>query len=135
MKYCINIQSLSEWSAAVMEMRTGIDTVSASKWLVARREVQQLADVVLGDAAEFFLCRGKLYGEGAPGQYVSALLGSSEGCETVLRLSERLDADEPLEAIVVDEQGREPDGPGRPVLRLVVGHLSHVWSNGRRETV
>ena len=118
-----------------MEMRTGIDTVSAGKWLQVRRQVQSLADVVLGDAAEYFLYRGKLYGEGAPGQYISALLGSTEGCETLLRLIERLDADEALEAVVVDEQGREPDGPGRPVLRLVVGHLSHCWSHGRIEPV
>ena len=116
-------------------MRTGIDTFGASKWLVARRQVQQLADVILGDAAEYFLYRGKLYGEGAPGQYISALLGSAQGCETVLRLLERLDADETLEAVIVDEQGHEPDGPGWPVLRLLVGHLCHLWSNGRREPI
>src|ERR1035437_8045857 len=116
-------------------MRTSIETTGASKWLVARREVQQLADVVLGDAAEFFLYRGKLYGEGASGQYISALLGSTEGCETVLRLLERLDADGTVEAVVVDEQGHEPDGLGRPVLTLLVGHLCHQWPNGHREPV
>jgi len=116
-------------------MRTGIDTANASKWLQARRQVQQLADVVLGEAAEFFLYRGKVYGESAPGQYISALLGSTEGCEVVLRLIERLDADGTVEAVVVDEQGREPDGPGLPVLRLVVGHLCHCWQHGRIESV
>ena len=115
-------------------MHTGTES-SASKWLQARRQVQQLAEVVLGDAAEFFLYRGKLYGEGAPGQYVSALLGSTEGCERVLRLIERLDVEETVEVVVVDEQGREPDGPGLPVLRLVVGHLSHCWQHGRIEPV
>jgi len=116
-------------------MRTGIDTLSASKWLQARRQVQSLADVVLGDASEFFLYRGKLYGKEAPGQYVSALLGSCQGCETVLRLIGRLDANEAVEAVIVDEQGREPSGPGLPVLRLVVGHLSHCWLHGRIEPV
>jgi hypothetical protein len=115
-------------------MRTGIDT-SASKWLQVRRQVQQLADVVLGDAAEFFLYRGKLYGEGAPGRYISALLGLTEGCEAVIRLIERVDAGEAIEALIVDGQGNEPEGPGRPVLTLLVGHLIHQWPNGHREPV
>ena len=116
-------------------MRTGIDTSSTSKWLAARRQVQQTAEVVLGDAAAFFLYRGKLRGEGRPGQYISALLGSTEGCELVLQFLQRLDAGESLEAIVVDDKGREPDGPGRPVLTLIVGHLSRVLPDGRSETV
>lgn len=116
-------------------MRTGIDTMGASRWLKARHEVQQLAEVVLGDSAEYFLYRGKLYGEGAPGEYVSTLMGSIEGCEKLLRLIERLDAEEPLEAIIVDDKGREPDGPGRPVLKLLVGHLSHYWPHGRIEPI
>jgi len=116
-------------------MRASIDTANASKWLHARRQVQSLADVVLGDAAEFFLYRGKLYGEGASGQYISALLGSADGCETVLRLIERLDVDGTVEAVVVDERGRAPDGPGLPVLRLVVGHLCQCWAHGRIESV
>jgi len=116
-------------------MRTGIESLSASKWLQARRQVQERAEVVLGEAAEFFLYRGKVYGESAPGQYVSTLLGSTEGCEAVLRLIERLDADESVEAVIVDERGHEPDGPGLPVLRLVVGHLSHYWPYGRIEPV
>lgn len=97
--------------------------------------MQQLAEVVLGDAAEFFLYRGKLCGEGAPGQYISALLGSTEGCGAVLRLIERLDAEETVEVVIVDDQGREPGGPVLPVLRLVVGHLSHCWLHGRIEPV
>jgi hypothetical protein len=116
-------------------MRASMETIGASKWLQARRQLQQLADVVLGDAAEFFLYRGKLYSEGAPGQYISALLGSTEGCETVLRLIERLGADEAVEVVIVDEGGCEPDGRGLPVLRLVVGHLSHCWLHGRIEPV
>jgi hypothetical protein len=116
-------------------MRASIDTADASKWLQARRHVQELADVVLGDAAEFFLYRGKLYGESASGQYISALLGSTEGCEAVLRLIERLDGEEAVEAVIVDEGGREPDGPGLPVLRLVVGHLCQCWAHGRIESV
>ena len=116
-------------------MRASIDTLSANKWLVARRQVQSLANVLLGDAAEFFLYRGKLYGEGAPGQYISALLGSCDGCETVRRLIERLDADEALEAVIVDDHGHEPEGPGLPVLTLLVGHLIHQWPNGHREPV
>lgn len=116
-------------------MRTSIETTGASKWLQSRRQLQSLADVVLGDAAEFFLYRGKLYGEGAPGQYVSTLLGSAQACETVIRLIERLDAGEAIEAVVVDEQGHEPDGLGRPVLTLLVGHLCHQWPNGHREPV
>ena len=118
-----------------MAMRTGIDTIGASRWLQARSQVQQLADVVLGDSAEYFLCRGKLYGEGASGQYVSALLGSAEGCEAIIRLIERLDEGESLYAVVVDEQGHEPDGPGLPVLKLLVGHLSHYWPHGRIEPI
>jgi hypothetical protein len=116
-------------------MRASIDKADASKWPKARRQVQQLADVVLGDAAEFFLYRGKLYGEGAPGQYISALLASAEGCGTVLRLIERLDADEAIKAVVVDDNGHEPDGPGLPVLKLLVGHLSHYWPQGRIEPI
>jgi len=116
-------------------MRASIDTLSTSRWLQARRQVQSLADVVLGEAAEFFLSRGKLYGEGAPGQYISALLGSTDGCETVLRLIERLDAEEAVEAVVVDDLCREPDGPSLPVLKLVVGHLCHVWPHGRIEPI
>jgi len=115
-------------------MHTGIET-RASIWLQARRQVQQMAEVVLGDAAAFFLYRGKLYGEGAPGQFVATLLGSTRGCETVLRLIEQLDAGGEVQAVVVDDQGHEPDGPGLPVLSLVVGHLSHLWSNGHREPV
>jgi len=116
-------------------MRASIDTIGASKWLRARRQVQQLSEAVLGEAAEYFLYRGKLYGEGAPGQYVSTLSGSTEGCETVLRLIERLDADESVEVVIVDDRGSEPDGPGLPVLGLVVGHLSHCWPHGRIEPV
>jgi len=112
-------------------MRASIDTLSTSRWLQARRQVQQLAEVVLGEAAEFLLYRGKLYGEGASGQYVSALLGSTQGCEAVLRLIERLDAEEAVEVVIIDDQGCEPDGPCLPVLRLVVGHLSHCWQHGR----
>ncbi|MBE0624594.1 MAG: hypothetical protein IH606_07280 [Burkholderiales bacterium] len=116
-------------------MSTGIDTVGASSWLQARRRVQELAEVALGDASDYFLYRGRLYGEGAPGRFVATLLGSMEGCEVVARLIERLDAGGAVEAVVVDNDGREPEGPGRPVLRLVVGHLCQVWSNGKRETV
>ena len=105
------------------------------KWFATRRQVRSLADVVLCDAADRFLCLGKLYGEGEPGRYVSSFLGSAEGCETVLRFIERLDAGETLEAVVVDLQDEEPDGPGRPVLALVVGHLVHLWPNGHAEPV
>jgi len=115
-------------------MHTGIET-SASKWLQARRQVQELAEVVLADAADYFLYRGKLYGEGASGRHISTLLGSTEGCERVTQLIEQLDAGNAVDAVVVDDLGRVPDGPALPVLRLLVGHLSHIWSNGRREPV
>jgi hypothetical protein len=32
-------------------------------------------------------------------------------------------------------QDEEPAGPGRPVLKLIVGHLCHRWPNGHREPV
>jgi len=116
-------------------MQRGSDTLSASKWLQARQQVQSLADVVLGDAAPFFLYRGKLYEPWSHGQYVSALLGSTGGCETVRRLIEILDGDGTVNAVVVDDEGREPDGSGRPVLKLLVGHLIQLWPNGRGEPV
>ena len=116
-------------------MRPYIDPVIMDKWFEARRQVRARADVVLGEAATRFLCLGKLYGEGEPGRYISSFLGSAEGCETVLRLIEQLEAEEPLEAVVVDLQDEEPAGPGRPVLKLIVGHLCHRWPNGRREPV
>ncbi len=114
-------------------MRPYIDTSPASTWLETRRQVQQMAEVVLGDTAEFFLYRGRLYGGAAPCQHISALLASNEGCELVLQFLERLDAGESLEATILDDSGREPDGPIRPVLTLIVGHLCHLWPNGHRE--
>ncbi len=116
-------------------MRADLDTSNASTWLETRRQVQSLADVVLCEAAAFFLYRGKLYRERSHGQYVSSFLGSTDGCEKVLRLIERLDAGGTVEAVVVDNEGLEPGGPGRPILALVVGHLSHLWPDGRREPV
>lgn len=116
-------------------MQMGSDTLSASKWLQARQQVQSLADVVLGDAAAFFLYRGKLYEPRSHGQYVSALLGSTEGCETVRQLIEKLDADGTVDAVIVDDEGHEPDGSGRPVLKLLVGHLIQLWPNGRGEPI
>ena len=111
------------------------DSQSADKWLAARRQVQQLAEVVLGESAAFFLYRGKLYGPQLNGQHVSALLGSADGCEFLLELIEQLDANEPVDAVIVDGQGQEPAGPGRPVLKLLVGHLVQMWPNGRWEPV
>ncbi len=116
-------------------MRTAIDTSPASAWLETRRQVQQMAEVVLGDAADYFLYRGRLFGGAAPCRHISALLASTQGCELVLQLLERLDAGESLEATILDDNGSEPDGPGRPVLTLIVGHLCHLWANGHREPV
>lgn len=61
-------------------MRASVDT-SAGEWLQARQQVQSLAEVILGESAEFFLYRGKLYQPQAHGQYIFALLGSVDGCE------------------------------------------------------
>lgn len=116
-------------------MRTDTDTLSAGNWLQARQQVQSLADVVLGESAAFFLYRGKLFEPRLEGQYVSALLGSTDGCETVRRLIETLDADGTVDAVIVDDAGQEPDGSTRPVLKLMVGHLIHLWPNGRGEPV
>lgn len=116
-------------------MRTDTDTLSASNWLQVRQDVQSLAEVVLGEAAAYFLYRGKLYEPRSHGQYVSALLGSTDGCETVRRLIETLDANGTVDAVIVDDEGQEPDGSTRPVLKLLVGHLIHLWPNGHGEPV
>lgn len=108
---------------------------SESNWLQVRRQVQQFADVVLGESAAFFLYRGKLYGPQLNAQPVSALLGSADGCEALLQLLAQLEANEPVDAVIVDDKGVEPEGPGRPVLKLVVGNLVQVWPNGRWESV
>lgn len=116
-------------------MRAGIDITRGSSWSAARRQVQERADVVLGEAGDYFLYRGRLYEEDAQGQPISALLSSTEGCERLLVLIERLDAEEALRAVILDDGGREPTPSARPVLKLIAGHLNHVWPNGHREPV
>jgi hypothetical protein len=134
--YCINPQVfIFGGRQRRSTMHTDTDTLSAGNWLQARQQVQEFADVVLGESAAFFLYRGKLYGPRSHGQYVSGLLGSIEGCETVRRLIEILDVGGTVGAVVVNEEGQEPDGSTRPVLKLSVGHLMHLWPNGRVEPV
>ena len=116
-------------------MDAELDTMLASSLLDARRRVQRLADALLGAAADAFLYRGMLFGEGMPGQHISGLLCYTGGCEAVLWLLERLEANETLEAVILDECGQEPDDERRPVLALLDKWLSYVWPDGQIERV